>query len=485
MTAAPPPSDADLDRMQWVADPHADRAVEKIVGEWPAAPAGPPGATAAALTAQAEVAAAIERIKAVNEAIRAWDTNRSVREWKPTATLQALKLDAAVAEYLRAAGPLPDWAEPARLKRAEKIFMDQGAMSVLILFCSSLPECYVVPDLAAVLHATGQLEDRAEHRIRATGSMIFPAMMRGGLTEENGGGIAQILKVRLIHAMVRNLILRGSPEAVIRAELKVIPELAKAAPGDGMFAALYVHGWDLGGCGLPNNQEELAYTLLTFNYVFLRSMRTLGLGLGEEEERDYMHLWNVAGHYLGIERTLMAETFDEAAALFTRMQARGRRDLVKHPLPVDPRPRLGRALMGAMQSVIPPGPFKAFPVLFTRHLVEAESARDLGLEAHVSPAARVLFAAAMGITRGIDAVGRLFRKDFSLSRLFARILGYHLICKLMMDQTRELMVPDALKPGLRAAVEGWSEDPDAPGWMNAIEDRCTTPGPWRPAARSR
>jgi hypothetical protein len=43
-----------------------------------------------------------------------------------------------------------------------------------MLFCASLPECYVVPDLAAVLHATGQLEERAEHRIRTTGAMIFP-----------------------------------------------------------------------------------------------------------------------------------------------------------------------------------------------------------------------------------------------------------------------------------------------------------------------
>src|SRR6185436_20975530 len=119
----------------------------------------------------------------------------------------------------------------------------------------------------AVLHATGQLEERAEHRIRTTGAMIFPVMMSGGLTRPDGAGIAQVLKVRLIHATVRNLILRDAPVAAIArmrfheaaAVSGVIPPLASIQPGDSMYRALYVHGWDLKQFALPNNQEELAY----------------------------------------------------------------------------------------------------------------------------------------------------------------------------------------------------------------------------------
>lgn len=480
MTTARTPTDTDLDRMQWIADPHADRAVAAIVGDWPPLETtGGLAESATAATSDDATRSILDRVKAVNAAIHAWDTNRSVREWKGTQGLRDLGLEAPVREYLAAAGALPPWADLERLRRAEKIFMDEGVLSVLVLFCSSLPECYIVPDLAAVLHATGQLEDRAEHRIRATGAMIFPAMMRGGLTSEDGGGIAQILKVRLIHAMVRNLILRDSPEDVVKAEVKVVPALAKVAKGDGMFAALYVHGWDLGQCGLPNNQEELAYTLLTFNYIFLRSMRRLGLGLGEEAERDYIHLWNVAGHYLGIERGLMVDTYEEGAELFARMQARGRRDMVERPLPVDPRPKLGGALIAAMQSAIPAGPLKAFPILMTRMLVEPRSAVDLGIEGRVSGMSSFLFELLMLLARGLDAIGRVFSPGFSLSRMLARILGYHLTCKLMMDETRELLVPDTLKPGIRAMVKAWSDDPRSPGWVNAIEDRYTTDGPWK------
>ena len=64
-------------------------------------------------------------------------------------------------------------------------------LSCTLLFCASLPECYVLPDLAEVLHTTGQLEQRTDWRIRSTAAMIFPVMMRGGLTTPAGGGVAR------------------------------------------------------------------------------------------------------------------------------------------------------------------------------------------------------------------------------------------------------------------------------------------------------
>jgi hypothetical protein len=349
----------------------------------------------------------------------------------------------------------------------------------------------VVPDLAAVLHATGQLEQRAEHRIRATGAMIFPVMMAGGLTRPDGAGIAQVLKVRLIHTTVRNLILRDSPHAAVArmrfsdaAEFTgLIPPLAAIQPGDSMGRALSVLGWDLRRFALPNNQEELAYTLLTFSYVFLRGMRRLGIAFSAEQERDYLHAWNVAGHFLGIRRELMVDTMDEAAQLFARMQARGRADWSKRPAPVDPRPRLGAALMDAMESVIPAGPFKSFPVLLTRRLIEPASSRDLGLDARVSWIARTLFALLMGTARGIDALARLAFPGFSLSRLVTRAVGYRLTCALLMSQTRELSVPDTLRPGIRSLIARWGEDAQAPRWINALDDRLTTPGDWTGLSR--
>jgi hypothetical protein len=469
-TARPVPTDADLDLMQWVADPPADAAVAAILGD-----AGP--------------AERLQRVDALNAVIRTWQDNQGIAAWRPDERLAALALAEPLERYLAEALALPPWAQPERIARAEKTFTDYGALSVTILFCASLPECYVVPDLAAVLHATGQLEDRAEHRIRTTGAMIFPVMMKGGLTAPAGSGVAQVLKVRLIHATVRNLILRGSPQAAVaalrsaNAPTPSIPPLAHFAGAETMAQALHVHGWDLAACALPNNQEELAYTLLTFSYVFLRSMRRLGIALSREQEEDYLHAWNVAGHFLGIRRGLMVDTMAEAAELFARMQARGRAEWAPRVGAEDPRPALGSALMAAMESVIPPGAFKSFPVLLTRRLLERESARDLGLERRVSWRSRIAFRALMGTARGIDAVARLAFPHFSISRLITRVIGYRLTCLLLMSQTRELSVPARLRPGIRELIAHWGEDSKAPRWMNALEDRMTTPGDWEALER--
>jgi len=447
----------ELDRLRWVADPHADETVAAILGPWD----------------ETRTAERLARVDRLNALIRTWQSNAGVMAWSGS---DAGDLAEPLRQYLTAAQPLPAWADRDRIARAERMFMEYGALSVTMLFCASLPQCYVVPDLAAVLHATGQLEERAEHRIRTTGAMIFPVMMHGGLTSPDGAGIAQVLKVRLIHATIRNLILRGPPED---AKVSLAP-LATVQPSDSMAKALHVHGWDLAERALPNNQEELAYTLLTFSYVFLEAMRRIGNTFSSEEEEDYLHAWNVAGYFLGIRRELMANTMDEAADLFALMQTRGRADWAAHPQAEDPRKSLGAALMGAMQTVIPPGPLKPFPVLLTRRLIGADSSRDLGLDDQVSMESKVLFAALMGTSRGIDAIGRLVFPGFSLSRLVTRIVGYHLTCALLMSQTRDLSVPAILRPDIKSLIASWGEDKEAPKWVNALEDRWTGPGDWAP-----
>ena len=110
-------------------------------------------------------------------------------------------------------------------------------------------------------------------------------------------------------------------------------------------------------------------------------MRTLGLRVSTADEEAYLHTWNVAGSLLGIEHDLMADTMDEAALLFTRMQARGA-DQRRHTSKPDPRPDLGNALVKAMESVIPIRILKSFPLLMTRHLVGTETSKDLDLSAH-------------------------------------------------------------------------------------------------------
>lgn len=461
-----------LAQMQFIADPLADDTMAVVVG----APS--------LMGSTAGKALAFERIALVNQQFESWDNNQSLLNWPVERTGLTAETVTQLQRFLQEGDVLPTWGDPAKIERAEVLFMDYGALSCSLLFCSSLPECYVAPDLSAVLHISGQLEQHSEHRVRATAAMIFPVMMQGGLLKPNGSGIAQILKVRLIHATIRHLILRGTPAQAMAAlgdqryvaGAGVVAALRTSTP-TGMHDALFAHGWNTATDGLPCNQEELAYTLLTFGYVFLRSLRRLGLALTTADEEAYLHTWNVVGHVLGIRRELMADTMVQAAALFAQMQARAQ---LQQQSP-DPRPALGNALMAAMENVIPFRILKPFPVLMTRYLCGAGNADAIGVSSRASLPSKFLVAVFMALSRCIDAVIRLIWPEFSISRLITRVLGYHFMTKVLLDQTRPLKLPQHVLNAVASAMLAWNDDAKAPAWMNKIEDRFTKPGAWTDA----
>ncbi|MCG2583601.1 oxygenase MpaB family protein [Massilia sp. TS11] len=418
----------------------------------------------AALAGCADEAALWTRVALLNREFARWDSNAALASWQPATPLPPEAV-AALQHYLASASQLPSWADPAAIERAETLFYEMSMMSCTLLFCASLPQCYVVPDLAAVLHAAGQLEAHTDYRIRMTAAMIFPVMLKGGLCTPQGAGLAQALKVRLIHAMIRHLVLRGAPEA---APATLAPLASASAPAS-LHQALYAHGWDTARDGLPVNQEELAYTLLTFHYIFLAGLRKLGIGFAPADEQAYLHTWNVLGHVIGIDDALLPHSVDAAAAQFARLQASGR----AHPYAPDPRPALGQALMAAMADVIPLRVLKPVPVLMTRYLCGPQVAAELGLDQQVGLLPRLLFALGMGLTRAIDSLVRLLLPQFSLTRMFSRALGYHFTTRLLLDQTRPLQLPTALLNQVGATAAGWGSDPKAPAWVNALERRMT------------
>ena len=262
------------------------------------------------------------------------------------------------------------------------------------------------------------------------------------------------------------------PPDALQACLSALPPLAQPAAKPTLYQTLFARGWNVADSGLPCNQEELAYTLLTFSHVFLRSLQRLGIGLARADEEAYLHAWNVVGHVLGIERGLMADTMEQAASLFAQLQARGRSQAVAP----DPRPALGAALMQTMARSIPWPVTQPVPVLLTRHLCGRETARDLGLDHRVPLASAALFWIVLLVARGIDALVRCWRPRFSISRTLTRVLGYHFMCRVLMGQTRPLQLPDGLLTQVDAVVNGWSDDPHAPAWLNKLEDRLTTQG---------
>lgn len=424
------------------ADPLADTTVDDLMGERP-------------------LEQALLRLSQASRLMASWQANRDLDPARWNRDGIDAEVVAAMARYVEAGRALPDWADPQLMEAAESVFMAHGPLSCALLFCASLPACYQMPQLAEVLHLSGQLEQHTEHRIRQTAAMIFPVMMKGGLGSADGGGVAQVLKVRLIHATIRHLIVhRQADEA--------------DALKDERHRAWCRHAWDSARLGTPCSQLELAFTLLTFHCVFLRALRTLGLGLSRREEQAYLHAWNVVGHVLGVDDGLMAHDMDTALQLLERL-GHFQVDLAGAS---DPRPALGSALVGALSRSIAIPVVRHLPVPMIERLLGREAARRIGVGPQAGLATRALFAVAMAITGGIDRLGRWFSPGFSITRMVTRVIGYHMLTRFLLDQTRPLALPEGLLNQMHGTVRDWHTDTQAPGWINRLEDRLTTSGHW-------
>jgi hypothetical protein len=463
-------TDESLDRARMKGDSVADRALADLLEPWPER-TGQDGRDSDSGVIRRNLDLIEELMDQISPILVNADLNGQVSQ--------------GLGHFLSATRDLPEWADLEKIRRAEKLFEDSGVLSCVLFFCSSLPEVYVVPDISTVLHATGNLERITAQRIRATAIMILTVLLPGGLHSEKGGGRPQVLKARFIHSVIRNLILRNNPadhveQSQANDSVPLVDAWLTTHPPRSMLEMTLAHGWDPSTSGVPINQEEMSYTLLTFSYVYLRSLRRLGLRFSTEDEEAYLHFWNVVGHVIGVESDLLVRTMSEAEALFDRIQKRARRKRVPH----DPRPSLGSALINSIEKSIPFRSLKPLASLITLYLTSRETAKDLGFSRRVSMAARISFSFLAKIIHIADRSVRVIDPAFSVSRFVIRIVGYQLLQKVLTDTEQPIDLPPHLRSQIDQMLHDWSHDPRAPHWMNALEDYFTTHGSWRETIRT-
>jgi ER-bound oxygenase mpaB/B'/Rubber oxygenase, catalytic domain len=332
-----------------------------------------------------------------------------------------------LAEYLRLSGQLPSWADGGLIRAGERVFLRYGLTSFGVLACASLPECYVLRDVAAVLGATQRLAEHARRRIFETAMMVLAVMAEGGLAP-GGSGIRVVQKVRLMHAAVRHLIL-------------ATPAAADARPPASLADTLLAQHWPAER-GIPLSQEDLAAVLLTFSHVILRGWRHLGIALTREEASAYLHCWNVVGHVLGIADELLARDVEDAAGLFEAIKRRRAADTP------DGR-ALTTSLVGVIESFAGPSRILLLPVprILMRGLLLPETCQMLGVPA-LGPwhrTYRPLLRAGVRVVNGVKSdVFQGLPGLAGVSALISRRLLEDLVARPRGGSRTAFRIPDSL-----------------------------------------
>ena len=260
--------------------------------------------------------------------------------------LPLAQLPPEVRQFVEVHRSLPDWAYNKKIRKAQLLFVDHGPKLLLFLYYKSLPILYACKHGAQVLIHTGRLAHEGEslavfkRRIAETGQFLINVMQQGGF-RAGGKAIESALKVRLIHAAIRQFI-----------------------PAE---------HWDAEVLGQPINQEDMAITLMTFGVALTDALSQFGIEETEEKVEAYFHTWNIVGHLMGVEEALLPPDVAAGRQLLERIQ---QRQSAASPA----GQQLTAALVDFAQKTLPSKHLKNAPAVLIPFLIGEERAAMLGVQ---------------------------------------------------------------------------------------------------------
>lgn len=265
--------------------------------------------------------------------------------------------------FLDHAYSVPNWVDFDLMEKGRRVYCRFAPLQGLVLLCSSLVEGYAFNKAVQVLVQTGRLEKDVSRRIFETGQMLHNIAGPDGL-RPGGIGHRTLMEVRLLHAAVREYIHRSGK-------------------------------WDEALYEKPINQEDMAGTVLEFDFMVVRGMKALGLRLSEDERISMHYFWRYAGYLLGVNDALLTETYQEQEVLALQLHSHLYSPTKEGEL-------LAKSLLRDMANK-PPFRFP-LPVLhaFSRYLIGDELADTFTIKSNVSgrAAVQMVKTATLGMSYG-------------------------------------------------------------------------------------
>ncbi len=210
---------------------------------------------------------------------------------------------------------VPFWVDWERIERGGRVFRQAALPAIVTLGFFSLPITYTSPAGSKPLVSTKQLVDRAARRLAETLAFVRLTCEPGALRRA-GEGFKINLKVRLMHAQVRRLLLRSNY-------------------------------WNAEAWAMPINQVHMVGTLTAISAGVILKLQDLGFQFSLAEIDDILHLWRYSGYLSGVDMELIPATLT------------GARRLSEIILAVEGAPdEDSRALVRALQEI--PLPFDGF-----------------------------------------------------------------------------------------------------------------------------
>ncbi len=354
-------------------------------------------------------------IKQVNRLLEHFMT---AGELSPPSDMPAELVD-HLERYIESVKP-PEWTDWGLIDLAGQYFQDRCVAAFTILGCASLPESYAITDATRVLGRSLKLETQVNRRLLETLRFVMEVMKKNGLRSGNGNrdeadgeGIRIASRVRLMHAAMRKLI--QEPPRLDQSNLEQGRQTVSMA--NLMHELEWNDDW-----GEPIHQIAMSAAIMSFGYVILRCLIELGFRPTRDEQRAYLHRWNVIGHIMGVRDELrVPENMVEAEEMYHAIWEPHR---CRTPEGLD----LTNVLLEYLEDMSP-AMLRHVPRMLMWNLMDRKTCDAIGITEKISTADRLIMPPMMGALSTINYLTQLVYHNVPgaapLGQLiFSRFKGY-------------------------------------------------------------
>lgn len=185
-----------------------------------------------------------------------------------------------VTDFFRAMDRRPPFEfNPALAVKGSRAFYRYSDLFFVGLVLESLITG-LTEELSKSFYITGRTAGNLR-RVRQNTRHIVEVTLPGGL-ERGGDGWKLTVRIRLVHAQMRRLLLASDE-------------------------------WDVATEGLPLHMGHMSLAATGFSAANLQSVRKLGVQLTDEESVGFMHIWSYVAWLLGVPESLLFTTESGAA----------------------------------------------------------------------------------------------------------------------------------------------------------------------------
>ena len=183
--------------------------------------------------------------------------------------------DELLQRFWRDVNTVPDWVDWDQIQRGQDVFYRYGGACLTGLAYQSLLGGMGAARVVETLARTGGFSTKvARNRLFETTQHILQCTKSLESIQPGGDGFASTIRVRLLHAAVRQRILK----------------LASTKP----------EYYDSQAWGIPINDLDSMATIATFSATLIwLSLPRQGIYLRKQEIEDYIALWRYIGHVVG------------------------------------------------------------------------------------------------------------------------------------------------------------------------------------------